>query len=162
MANRTSWTAGNGVGLTWSAISFTAGDLNSLAAGGGALGTTVVANGTALDQLADFSFVVTIGGTTVAGSYVTMFLLPLNQDGSTYGDGYASSTTTQPAAGYAIGSINVKVGVTTGNTVTGQINGVNIPPGSFKIAFGNNLAIALSSTAALTLEYRTYNVNLND
>jgi hypothetical protein len=162
MANNTGWIAGRGQGLTFGGISFTAGDLNSLASGGGALGTTVVANGsTTLDQYADFSFVVTVGGTTVAGSYITLFLLPLNQDGTTYGDGYASSSSTQAAAGYAIGSINVKVGVTTGNTVTGQINFVNLPPGSFKIAFGNNLQIALSSTAALTLAYRSYNVSLN-
>jgi hypothetical protein len=87
--------------------------------------------------------------------------LPLNQDGSTYGDGYASSTSTQPSAQYAIGSLGTKVGVTSGNTVTGTLYGVNLPPGDFKLAFGNNLGIALSGTASLTLKVRTYNTNLN-
>lgn len=157
MANTTRWI----IDTAYTAASFTAGDLNSLASGGGALSTTVISNSTNLDQLMDVSFVVTMGGTTVAGSYVTAYLLPLNQDASTYGDGYASSTTTQPAAGYAVGSIGVKVGVTSGNTVTGTIPFINLPPGDFKLAFGQNLQVALNSTAALTLKYRTYNTNLN-
>jgi len=157
MANTTRWV----IDTAWTAATFTAGDLNSLASGGGALSTAAIANGTNLDQFMDVSFVLTVGGTTIVGSYLTVFLLPLNQDGSTYGDGYASSTSVQPTAQYAIGSVGVKVGVTTGNTVTGIITGANIPPGDFKLALGNNLTVALSSTASLTLKYRTYNINLN-
>lgn len=157
MANTTRWI----IDTAWSAAAFTAGDLNSLASGGGALSTTVIANGTNLDLYADASFVITVGGTTVAGSYFALYLLPLNQDGSTYGDGYASSTTVLPVATYQAGSALVKVGVTSGNTVTGTFRGIILPPGSFKFAFGNLLTVALSATAALTLSYRSYNENLN-
>jgi len=145
----------------WTALTFTAADLNSLASGGGALSTAAIANSTGLDLKMDVSWVVTVGGTTVAASLITIFSLPLNQDGSTYGDGYASSTTTLPAAGYAVGSIAPKVGITSGNTITGIIPFIDLPPGDVKLAFGNNLTVALSSTAALTLKYRTYDVNLN-
>lgn len=145
----------------YTAVTFTASEVNSLPNNGGALGTAVIANGTSLDLYADVSFVVTVGGTTTAASAITVYLLPLNADGTTYGDGYASSTTTQPAAGYAVGSIGVKVGVTSGSTVTGTIRGIVLPPGNFKLALGNNLGIALSATAALTLSIKLYNENLN-
>lgn len=157
MASTTRWI----IDSAYAAVTFTAGDLNALAATGGALATTAVTNATALDQFADVSFVVTVGGTTTAGSYLTLYVLPLNQDGTTYGDGYASSASTQPAAGYAAGSIGVKVGVTSGGTVTGTFAFVNLPPGDVKLALGNNLGVALNATAALTLKIRTYNVNLN-
>jgi hypothetical protein len=157
MASTTRWI----IDSAYTAQTFTAGDLNSLASGGGALATTTVANATNLDQYADVSFVVTVGATTVAGGYITIFLLPLNQDATTYGDGYTSSSTTQPAAGYAVGSIGVKVGVTSGSTVAGTIPFINLPPRNFKLAFGNNLGVALSATAALTLAISAYDVNLN-
>jgi hypothetical protein len=156
MTGTTRWV----IDTDWTALTFTSGDLNSLASGGGAVSSHIL-NGSSLDQLMDVSFVVTVGGTTTTASYFTLYLLPLNQDGSTYGDGYASSTTTQPAAQYAVGSINVLPSVTSGNTVTGTISFINIPPGNFKLALGNNLGVALNSTAALTLSYRTYNTNLN-
>ena len=151
MANISGWA----IDTAYTAVSLTAGDVNSLASGGGALSTTVIANGTGLDQFIDVSFVLTVGGTTTAASYITVYLLPLNQDGSTYGDGYASSTGSQPAAAYAgpIGQVGVKPGVTSGNTVTGSILFGNLPPGNFKLAIGNNLGVAFNATAAVTLAY---------
>jgi hypothetical protein len=157
MAATTRWV----IDTAYTAATFTAGDLNSLASGGFALSTSVVSNSTNLDQYCQVSFIVTVGGTTVAGSYFTIYALPLNQDGSTYGDGQASSTTVQPAGAYAQKSVGVKVGVTSGNTVTGTFEPFLIPPGDFKLGFANNLTVALSATAALTLKYRTFNINLN-
>jgi hypothetical protein len=142
-------------------VTFTASELNSLASGGGALSTGVISNSSNLDQFIDLSFVVTVGGTTTAASYITLFLLPLNQDGSTYGDNYASSTTTQPSAQYAAGSVGVKIGVTSGNTITGTVAGEMISPGDYKVAFGNNLGVALNATSALTLKIRAFDTNLN-
>ena len=155
--------SGWAIDTAYTSVSLTAGDVNSLASGGGALSTTAIANGTNLDQFIDVSFVLTVGGTTTAASCITVYLLPLNQDGSTYGDGYVSSTSSQPAVGYAglIGQVGVKPGVTSGNTVTGSILFGNLPPGSFKLAIGNNLGVAFGTTAAVTLAYRTYNVNNN-
>ena len=157
MANTTRWI----IDTAFTSVSFTAGDLNSLASGGGALSTAAVTNSTNLDLYADASFVVTVGGTTVAGSYVSLYLLPLNQDGSTYGDAYASSTSVQPSATYLAGSAQVKVGITSGNTIVGMFRGIVLPPGDFKFAFANNLTVALNATAALTLKYRSFNENLN-
>lgn len=157
MANTTRWI----IDTNWTAVSFTAGDFNSLASGGGGLSTTAIANGTALDLYADVSFVVTVGGTTTASSYMALYLLPLNQDGTTYGSGYASSTSTQPPATYLVGSCMVASGVASGSTVVGMFRGIVLPPGSFKFAVGNVLGVALSATAALTLSMRTYNENLN-
>jgi len=97
----------------------------------------------------------------VTAGFLSLFLLPLLQDGSTYGDGYVSSTTVQPVSTYLAGNSQVKVGVTSGNTVTFMMRGLILPPGDFKFALGNNLTIALYTTAALTLKYRTYNENLN-
>lgn len=147
--------------LTASAISFTAGDLNSLASGGAALGSTVIANSTNLDTFIDFSFIVTVGGTTTASSTIAIYLLPLNQDASTYGDAYASSSSTQPAPGYQVGYINVKSGITSGNTVVGSVLFGNLAPVDYKVVFANNLGVALNATAALTLKCSTFNLNLN-
>lgn len=157
MANTTRWI----IDTAFTTAAFTAGDLNSLASGGAALSTTVISNATNLDQYIDVSWVITVGGTTLASSYTSIFLLPLNQDGSTYGDGYASSTTTQPSVGYLLGSIGCKVGVTSGSTITGSILGGNLPPGDCKLVWGNSLGIALNATAAITCKFRTYNTNLN-
>ena len=157
MAYTTRWV----IDTAFTAVTFTAADLNSLATGGGALSTSVISNSSYLvDQYADFSFVVTVGGTTTSSSYATLYLLPLNQDGSTYGDGYASSASAQPAPQYGF-TVGVKSGVTSGNTVTGIITGVTLPAGDCKLAFVNNFGVALNATAALTLKYRFYNVNLN-
>lgn len=156
MANITGWA----VKTAYAAVTFTAADLNSLASGGGALSTSVVSNGTALDQFATVSFIVTVGGTTI-GSPLALYVLPLNQSGSTYGDGYASSTTTQPVSTYLVATCLPKVGVTTGNTIEGTFLPFQIPPNDLKLALGNSLGIALGSTANLTLKIQTFNVNLN-
>ena len=145
----------------WTSISFTAGDLNSLASGGGALGSTVISNSSGLDLYVDVSLIVTVGGTTVAASYLSLFLLPLQQDGSTYGDGYASSSSSQPVLSYLGQTCNVKVGVTSGNTVQAMFQQMPMVPGDYKVALGNNLSVALNSTASLTLKYRTYSLNGN-
>lgn len=157
MANTTRWI----LNTAFTSVTFTAGDLNSLASGGGALSTAAIANGTALDLYADVSFAVTVGGTTTATSYMSLYLLPLNQDGSTYGDGYASSTSVVPTTSYLAASCTVKSGVTSGSTITGMFRGIVLPPGDFKFAISNNLGVALNATAALTVKYRSYNENLN-
>lgn len=157
MANTTRWI----IDTAFASVSFTAGDLNSLATGGGALSSAAITNSTNLDIYADVSFVITTGGTTTSASYFTLSLLPLNQDGTTYGDGYASSTTVQPSAAYAASSVQVKVGVTSGSTLTGMFRQIILPPGDFKLALSNNLGVALNATAALTMKYRSYNENLN-
>src|SRR5689334_3868278 len=91
-AGRSEWTAGNGVGLTWTAM-FASGDLTSLASGNSVLSTaTAVANGTNLDIYADISVIITIGSATPsAGAFIAVYALPLGNDGTTYGDGKIST-----------------------------------------------------------------------
>lgn len=157
MASTTRWV----IDTNWTSVSFTSGDLNSLANGGCAVSTAAIANGTALDIYADVSAIVTVGGTTTATSFLTLFVLPLQQDGSTYGDGSASSSSVQPVASYLVGSCMVKSGVTSGSTVTALWRQIVLPPGNFVFALGNNLGVALNATAALTMKYRSYDENLN-
>lgn len=159
MAGKTSWVAGAGAGLTYATCGFTATDFNSLANGSVVVAASAVTNGSSLDLYADVSFVFTVGGTTLASSYFTLYVLPLNQDASTYGDGVATGTTAP--VGYQASAIGVKSGVTSGNTVAGTFRGILLPPGDFKYAIVNNLGVALNSTSAATVKHRTYNENLN-
>jgi hypothetical protein len=157
MASTTRWV----IDTAWTAVSFTAGDLNSLATGSCALSTAAITNGTALDLYADVSFIVTVGGTTTTSSYMTLYLLPLQQDGSTYGDGTASGSTPPVAVPYLISTCMVKSGVTSGSTISGMFRGLVLPPGDFKFVLCNQLGVALNATASLTMKYRSFNENLN-
>lgn len=159
-AGTSSWIAGNGQGLTYATAGFTAANFNSLASGSVVVASSAITNTSALDIYADVSFVLTVGGTTTATSYLILYLLPLNQDGTTYGDNTANGTTL-PGAGYQVASVQVLSGVTTGNTIVGTFRGVVLPPGNFKWAIGSELGIALNASAAATVSYRTYNENLN-
>lgn len=144
----------------WVSVTFSAGDLNTLAVGGGALSTSVYTNSTGLNVFCIASLVVTVGGTTAAGGHLDVYALPLNQDGSTYGDGYASSSSTVPTSTYFKRAIQPKVGVTASNTVTGETTPFVLAPTDYKFALGNQ-SIVLSSTAALTFKITTFVTNLN-
>lgn len=160
MANKTSWVAGAGQGLSYGSAGFTAADFNSLATANCVVASSAIANNSSLDLYSDVSFVATVGGTTLVTSRLDLYILPLNQDGTTYGDGTASGSAV-PSASYQVASVGVKSGITTGNAVTGTFRGIVMPPGSFKFVVANQLGIALNSSAAVTMSYRTYNENLN-
>jgi len=156
MASTTRWI----LDTDWATCGFSTSDFNSLASGSVVVASGAVTNGTALDQYADVSFVVTVGGTTTATSYFDLYILPLNQDGTTYGDGVANGSTA-PTFGYRKASTGVKTGITSGNTITGTFPTVILPVGNFKYAIVNNLGVALNATAAATVKHRTFNENLN-
>lgn len=160
MTATTAWVAGHGQGLTYGTSGFTLTDFNSLANGSVVVASSAITNSSSLDQYADVSFVFTVGGTTTALSFFSLYILPLNQDGSTYGDGIANGSTA-PAASYQVGAVNVKSGVTSGNTVTGTFRSVVLPPTNFKFAVVNNSAVTLNATAAAAVSYITYDENLN-
>ena len=160
MANTTGWIAGRGVGLTWTTAGFTAANFNSLANGSVVVASSAINNTTAMDLYADVSFTVVVGGTTTTSSYLTLYRLPLNQDGTNYGDGVGNGATI-PAPGYQAASIGVIPGITSGANVVGIFVGAILVPGNFKFAIVNNLGVALHTTAAATFNNRTYNENLN-
>jgi hypothetical protein len=164
-AGRSAWTAGNGVGYTWTAVMAT-GDMTSLANGSTVLSSAAsITNQTAQDQFMDLGGVWTVGSATPpAGAYIGIYLMPLNSDGATYGTGELTSGSTitrAPAAGLVCSMPQETAAATT--TLAGTCTGIIIPPGSFRIAVYNGSGAALSSTAGNnTLLYRTYNINLNN
>ncbi len=145
------WIAGSGQGLTWGSLMTT--ELNSIASGNAILGGTSVTNGTALDLFCDFSLVLA-SAAFVAPNFIGIYLYPLNDDASTYGDGrFGSSAAGPPSSNYAVGSIGL---VAATQAQTGTLSRVVMPPGTWKPVLYNQGGVALASSAN-TLKYRTYN-----
>jgi hypothetical protein len=148
------WVAGAGVGLTWTAA-FGA-ETNSLASTNAILSSVAITNGTALDIFCDFS--ISLPSMTPTGApYIGVYLYPLNQDGTTYGDGrFGSSTSAVPPSVYSVGNIGIVAAV---GVQTGTLTGIVMPPGTFKFVVYNGSGVALSASAA-TWKYRTYNISM--
>ena len=89
---------------------------------------------------------------------LTFFMQPLNQDGSTYGDGIASGTVL-PVLGY-IGSMLWPTS-STAAAQTGFLKiGIEIPPTSFKLGVVNNLGSALAASGnTISIALNNYNLN---
>lgn len=147
------WIAGSGAGLTWASAFGT--EINSIANGNSVLSSVSITNGTALDMFADFS--VTAGGTitSAAPNFLGLYLLPLNQDGSVYGDGVMTTTAGAyvPPATYWVGNLIVRAAAST--TVQGTLTRIVLPPGTFSFAAYSQLGATAHST--MTCKYRTYN-----
>lgn len=153
------WIAGAGAGLTWADACGAEVTTTAVTAGNAVQCSVVVTNGTALDVYARFSIHVA-SLTTVAGSpYVGLYIYPLNQDGTTYGDGrFGSAAAGPPLANYMACSVPAPASTTA--AVEGSCSGVVLPPGSFKIVFYNNLGAATPSSGTV-LKYQTYNRSVN-
>jgi|SRR5208282_593114 len=157
MTSRTAWVAGNGAGLTWTALFGS--EVATPATAYTTLSSVVVANGASLDQFMDISLEATISSSTIAaGANFTLWLMPLMEDGTTYGDG---SVTTTPAAvtpglfPVAVMPLLAKAATT---NLYGYVQGIILPPLSFAMALQNNSGFTLT---ACTVDYKTYNQNLN-
>jgi hypothetical protein len=162
MASRTSWTAGNGVGLSWTAV-LNSSDMQGLSTANTVLGTPTVTNSSSLDQFMDLSVRCSITASTItAGANIVLWLYPLLDDGATYGDGQLSAgtgvalTPTFPPV-----AVIPLVAASTQTKLVGASIELVIPPGNFKIALQNNSGFTLATTTQNCL-YRTYNINLND
>jgi hypothetical protein len=151
---------GTATGGTWTSAGFTATDFNSRANGSVVVATTTLDNDSGLDLEAEVSFSFEVGGTTTAASRFDLYILPLNRDGTTLGDGVATGATL-PAGTYWVASCLVRTGVTSGNAVVGTFPRVPLPAADFRFAIANVTGAALDSTAAAAVEYRTVNRNLN-
>ncbi len=165
MANRTAWTAGNGVGFTW-ITAINGSDLASLANGSTVLSSVAdITNQTALDIYADISVRMTVtSATPPAGAYFGLYLAALLDDGATYGDGFLTSggTITRAPPWAPCGTIPLETAVAVTN-LSGFVQGIVIPPGSFRFALYNGSGAALSATSTnCNVHYRTYNMNLNN
>lgn len=145
------WIAGSGVGLTWTSLMTT--ELNSIASGNAILGGSAVTNGSALDIFADFSLVLA-SLACAAPNFIGLYLYPLNDDGSSYGDGrFGSSAAGPPPSNYSVGSIGL---VAATQAQSGTLLRVVMPPGTWKPVLYNQAGVALASSGN-TLKYRTYN-----
>jgi hypothetical protein len=163
-ASRTAWTAGNGPGLTWTSV-FASTDMTSLASGSSVLSTaTAIANGSNFDTYADISVGITVSSSTPsAGGFIAVYALPLNQDGTTYGDaGLVAGTQKVYVPPYApICTIPLVAAATT--LMTGQCIGVLLPPDTISFAVYNFSNVAFSATGGNNLvKIKTYNINLNN
>jgi hypothetical protein len=162
-ANRTEWTAGNGQGLTWGALINSA-DMASMTSAYTVLSTVAgIANGTNLDQFMDISCKLVIASNTVAaGANISFWLYPLQEDGSTYGDGQLTAGT--PAnltpAWSPIATVPLYAAAAQ-TTLWAYAQGIVLPPGTFKIAMQDNSGFNLTS-GTQTCDYRTYNIELNN
>ena len=162
MTARTAWTAGNGVGFTWTTLINTA-DLATMPNGSTVLSSVAdITNQTNLDMFMDISYALAIASNTIfAGANFAFWLYALNQDGTHYGDGQFTAGT-QAALTPAFppcATVGVPPVAATTN-MYGYYQQITIPPGSFRVAMQNNCGFTFSGTQ--TVKYRTYNINLNN
>jgi hypothetical protein len=149
------WVAGSGAGLTWT-TAVNAADVNSLANGSSVLSSVAdIANGTALDMFADIS--IALGSVTAAApNFIGVYIYPLNEDGTTYGDGQLASGTGAakiPSATAWVGNISFPTGAA---AIVGTLSRIALPPGSFRFVLYNQAGVTLASSGN-TVKYRTYN-----
>lgn len=147
---------------TWQSAGFTATDFNSLANGSFVLAASAIAQSTNLDDFIEVSFSLVVGGTTTAASFLSLYVAPLNQDGSTYGDATATGSGI-PGASYWMTNAFTKIGITNGNAIVGSFPRVFIGDlaSDFKLGIVNNLGVALNASAAAVAKYLTINTNGN-
>jgi hypothetical protein len=130
-------------------------ELKSIVNGNAILSATSIVNDTNLDIFADLSYIAGATATTVAPAFLGFFLYPLNEDGSTYGDGrFGSSAAGPPPSNYGIGTIGFNAAAST--TIAGMVQRIILPPGTFKFVCWNQSGATLDATGP-TCKYRTYN-----
>lgn len=166
-AGRTAWTAGNGVGFTWT-TAFNSTDFTGAqpTTGQTVLSTVTITNQTALDQFMDYSVVQSIASSTIAvGATIAVYLVPLAADGSTYTPAMTAGTASSNALPTVPVCIIPLYAAGTQTTLTGtcSANGglIAIPPGTFKLAEQNNSGFTYTATTQIH-DYRTANINLNN
>ena len=163
MAARSAWTAGNGVALTWS-TAINSADMASMATANTVVSSVAdIANGTNLDMFMDVSVSLVIASSTIAsGANLALWLFPLNQDGTTYGDGqFTNGTAAAKTPAFAPFATIPLVAAASQTALLGAVTQIMIPPGSFRLAIQNNSGFTLTA-GTQAVKYRTYNINLNN
>lgn len=131
-------------------------ELNSLAAGYYGLSSVIINPA----QLTDLTISVALGSVapSAAGASLAFFWQPLNQDGTSYGDGTPSGSVV-PVQNY-IGSIAWPTS-STASALTGFLQVERIVPAtSFKLGVVNNLGSALAASGN-TIQIALNKINLN-
>jgi hypothetical protein len=172
MASRTAWTAGNsGSGYAWQLL-FNSADLASLGTASAVMSSiTPIANQTNQDIFFDVSLVLAIASTTLtSGASFALYLYPLLQDATSYGDDAFSAgtgsthTITNTKIGQApIYSFAFPITAAATTTMKGSATGLIMPPGTWLPALANWTAPATAlGSGTQSVYYRTYNMNLNN
>lgn len=151
-----------GAVANYTSCGFTAANFNSLANGSWVLMPTTAAidNTVNLDDYMDVSFSLVVGGTTTTGSFFSLYLLPLNQDNTTYGDGSFTGSGVAGAS-YWMTNAFTQAGITSGNALVGTFPTIWLPRKKFILGIQNNLSVALNAAAAAAVQYNTTNINAN-
>ncbi|MDE1988994.1 MAG: hypothetical protein KGI82_00870, partial [Betaproteobacteria bacterium] len=130
MSNTAIWD----VALSYTAQFGTSGaDLDSLAAGSCAVSSTIYDNTASLYTDAWVSCSLPTLATGTGAPSLDVYLLPLNQDGTTYGDGTASGTVA-PSGAYYVGSITWAASLASGT----RVGSIQLPTGILNGAAGFN------------------------
>ena len=133
-------------------------EINSLAAGSFALSSVILDNTTNLFTDGWLSAALGAVATGTGAPSLDFYLLPLNQDGTTYGDGTVSGTVL-PAAGYYIGSMTWAPSLASA-AQTGQFKIASIlPPNKFKLGVVNNIGNALAASNTISFASDQFNLN---
>jgi hypothetical protein len=163
MTSNTGWTGGRlNSGIGWTALFGAELNQASFATGDAILSSVMITNGSSLDMFFDVSFEMVISSSTIAaGANFVLWLMPLMQDGSTYGD---NSLTTTPAA-VTPGLYPKLIMPLRAATAQTALYGVNndpliMPPGSWAAGFQNNCGFTLASSGNVA-KFRSYNINLS-
>jgi hypothetical protein len=117
-----------------------------------------------LDMFAEISLRLTVASfTPSSGSYLGIYVVPLLDDGSTYGDGtLTSGSTITRAPPYPLAGIVPLESSAAITVMAGFIPRIELPPNKFRFALFNNSGVSLSGTAGNNIvKYRTYDMNLN-
>ncbi len=120
-------------------------ELDSLAAGSCAVASAAYDNTTNLYTDGWVSCSLPTLATGTGAPSLDVYLLPLNQDGTTYGDGTASGTAA-PGSAYYVGSITWQPSLASGTQVGSIQLPTGIPPTKFKLAVVNNIGNALAAS----------------
>jgi hypothetical protein len=130
-------------------------DPNSIVSGNAILSTTQLDNSTALDMFADFSISLGSVTTGAANPFIGLYVVPLNEDGTTYGDGrFSSSAAGPPSQAYFAGQIPCAPSTTA--VITGTLRQVLLPPSKFKLIIYNFAGVTLAASANV-VDWKTYN-----
>lgn len=162
MASRAAWGAGLGAGFTWATAINTA-DLASMATGSTVVSSVAdIANQTALDLFMDVSVRCAIASNTIAaGANLALFLYPLLDDSTTYGDGqFTNGTQAAKTPSFPPIATIPLYAAASQTTLVGAALGIIIPPGSFRLGLQNNSGFAFTA-GTQTVKYRSYIQNLN-
>lgn len=144
----------------FTSMGFTASDFNGLADGRFVLASSAIDNATNKDIFVDVSGQFTVGSTTTSSSYLLIWLLPLNRDGTTYGDGTTNGANL-PGWQYLRASCGVRIGATNGSVAQWGAERIMMPRRSLKWGISVHMGGALNASAGFQGEFQASTINLN-